>query len=162
MSLALAPRPTLTPKQKLVIMARYCRCPGLPDRGHVCGAHLPAMSDCEFDHIHPRSLGGSDEIDNLRPLCPDCHALKTFGRRPGASKTATTAGSDAGIRAKVRKQQARRLELEASTPCAEEEIDRRARVDEGGDDMKRVPASRWPKGRKLSGRGFPKRGRKAC
>ena len=34
-----------------------------------CG-HLRSCQRC---HIVPRSLGGSDEIDNLIPLCAECH-----------------------------------------------------------------------------------------
>jgi len=95
------PRPSLTPKQKLTIMARYCRCPGLPEKGITCGKHLPAMTDCEFDHIHARSLGGSDELDNLRPLCPECHSIKTNG--PGGEKRAASNGGDKHALAKIRR-----------------------------------------------------------
>ena len=28
----------------------------------------------EIDHIKARAQGGSDEIDNLRYLCPNCHS----------------------------------------------------------------------------------------
>ena len=95
------PRPSLTPKQKLTIMARFCRCPGLPERGVECGKRLPTMAECEFDHAHARALGGTDDLDNYRPLCPGCHAFKTFGRR--GEKTATTAGSDIATIAKVKR-----------------------------------------------------------
>jgi 5-methylcytosine-specific restriction protein A len=29
------------------------------------------------DHIHPKSLGGSDELDNLALICARCHRRKT-------------------------------------------------------------------------------------
>lgn len=31
----------------------------------------------ECDHIKPRWLGGTHELDNLQWLCPPCHARKT-------------------------------------------------------------------------------------
>jgi len=30
----------------------------------------------EIDHITPRSAGGSDDFDNLRTLCQNCHFLR--------------------------------------------------------------------------------------
>lgn len=42
---------------------------------HYCGQ--PA---CEIDHIHPKSLGGSDDLDNLVPSCTPCNRKK--GARP--------------------------------------------------------------------------------
>jgi 5-methylcytosine-specific restriction enzyme A len=35
------------------------------------------MRAVHFDHIKPRSEGGTDEPDNLQALCPNCHAKKT-------------------------------------------------------------------------------------
>ena len=35
----------------------------------------------EIDHITPLSSGGTNEIENLQPLCPDCHRLKTESER---------------------------------------------------------------------------------
>lgn len=32
----------------------------------------------ELDHVHPRILGGSDEIDNLRAACTPCNREKAF------------------------------------------------------------------------------------
>ncbi|MDR6954189.1 hypothetical protein J2X65_003557 [Ancylobacter sp. 3268] len=131
------PRPSLTPKQKLTIMARYCRCPGLPERGVKCGKHLPAMSDCEFDHIHARALGGSDDLENMRPLCPSCHKVKTNGL--GGEKRIASAGSDKHAIAK-----ARRISKN------EEAFRQRLLAKQAGDE----PAprkSRWPS------RPFPKR-----
>lgn len=31
----------------------------------------------DADHVTPRSQGGSDEIENLRPICTECHQRKT-------------------------------------------------------------------------------------
>ena len=35
----------------------------------------------EIDHITPLCCGGSNELDNLQPLCPDCHQQKTEDER---------------------------------------------------------------------------------
>lgn len=32
----------------------------------------------QVDHIKERSRGGSDDLDNLQTLCPNCHAIKTY------------------------------------------------------------------------------------
>ena len=87
--------PTL--RDKLECMTRYLRCPGLPEKNHECGKRFGALEYVEFDHIHRRSSGGPDTADNLRPLCKDCHKLKTFGAG------ATTAGSDIHMEAKARR-----------------------------------------------------------
>lgn len=132
----LPPRPKLTDKQKLTIMARYCRCPGLPERGIKCGQPLPRMQDCEFDHIHARALGGSDEIDNLQPLCPSCHKVKTNGL--GGEKRIASNGSDKHAIAKARRIAKR-----------EEEFRQRVLAKAEGREPERK--SRWPS------RPFPKR-----
>ncbi len=41
-------------------------------RCSICGAILD-KDDCVIDHIYPRSLGGSDEIDNLILSCHSCN-----------------------------------------------------------------------------------------
>ena len=33
----------------------------------------------DVDHIVPRRLGGTDSLDNLQPLCHECHSRKTAG-----------------------------------------------------------------------------------
>lgn len=38
----------------------------------VCGA--PAT---DVDHITPKARGGTDDVDNLQPLCHECHSRKT-------------------------------------------------------------------------------------
>ena len=85
-------------------MSRYCRCPGLAEFNISCGRHLPSVSDCEFDHIGQRSITEDDSLSNLRPLCGICHDIKSNGL--GGTKRITTAGSDSGRRAKVRRVEA--------------------------------------------------------
>lgn len=38
----------------------------------------------DVDHIKPKALGGTDELDNLQSLCRVCHKIKT--KREGGSK----------------------------------------------------------------------------
>ena len=85
-------------------MSRYCRCPGVIELSIPCGRRLPSVSDCEFDHIGQRSLTADDSLDNYRPLCALCHDIKSHGL--GGTRRITTAGSDSGRRAKVRRVEA--------------------------------------------------------
>jgi 5-methylcytosine-specific restriction enzyme A len=86
----LPPRRSLTTKQKLEVMLRYCRCP-------ACGERFGALAEIQFDHIGQRSLTADDGLDNFRPLHIDCHKAKT--------------ARDAGDRAKMRKVKAREEEF---------------------------------------------------
>lgn len=126
----------------------------------------------QFDHSPALVLRSvDDETGQLVPPANDWRAIvpraaaehlqKTTGRKPGAERTATTAGSDIGNGAKLKriaKRQEREREVRAS--AADDEIDRPKRVDRGGDDMKRLPKSRWPKGQKIKSPGFRKKPRK--
>lgn len=47
----------------------------------------------EADHIHPRYLGGSDELDNLRTLCVECH--KAVSRQQAGERAARLRGAEA-------------------------------------------------------------------
>lgn len=39
-----------------------------------CGADVTAFPQC--DHIHPKALGGEDELDNLNTACKSCNSSK--------------------------------------------------------------------------------------
>lgn len=43
----------------------------------ISGRPITEM-DCEVDHILPSSRGGSDELDNLRLVCPAANRAKTY------------------------------------------------------------------------------------
>lgn len=45
--------------------------------GSVCAGRILLPQTWELDHIHPLHLGGTNNVDNLQVLCPNCHALKT-------------------------------------------------------------------------------------
>lgn len=46
-------------------------CGGVPELGHK--AHQGIAGSANIDHIIPRSLGGGNSHDNLRPVCLDAH-----------------------------------------------------------------------------------------
>ena len=54
---------TATEAQRQILLARYGGC-------FHCAAH-PAL--CQIHHIKPVSQGGSTRLDNLVPVCWDCH-----------------------------------------------------------------------------------------
>ena len=59
-------------------------CPGYV--GHPCGRELdwdtPLLpNSAEADHIVPPKFGGTDNIDNLTPLCRACNVTKGDGTR---------------------------------------------------------------------------------
>ena len=42
-----------------------------------CALCNDALSECEFDHISPLCLGGTNDSSNLRALCHECHSAET-------------------------------------------------------------------------------------
>ncbi len=62
-------------------------CPGYEN--HPCGRELdydtPLLPEsAETDHIIPVRFGGTDEVDNLAPLCRACNRAKGDGTRAPA------------------------------------------------------------------------------
>lgn len=50
--------------------------------------HGRATAATQVDHIKPKADGGTDDIDNLQPLCRPCHDRKSAldrGHRPPVS-----------------------------------------------------------------------------
>ena len=90
-------RAEFTLKTKLEAMVRYVRCPGLPEKGVTCGKPFGHISDVHFDHIAREEATHDNSAENCRPLCLECHNLKTFGTK------ATSAGSDVHMAAKAKR-----------------------------------------------------------
>lgn len=46
--------------------------------GHCwyCGVLMHPFRNFQVDHVHPQSLGGPDDLDNLVPACTSCNARK--------------------------------------------------------------------------------------
>jgi 5-methylcytosine-specific restriction protein A len=75
-----AKRRKMTPQRVLrIYLANNGRC-------HVCGLKLPAGTDYEIDHKLALCNGGTDDDDNLAPICLECHATKTPDDVATASK----------------------------------------------------------------------------
>lgn len=72
---------------RLVVLNEEPTCRRCAGRGRVTAATL-------VDHILPLRDGGTNDRDNLQPLCVDCHAVKTHGdvgkrKRRSSSETAS-------------------------------------------------------------------------
>lgn len=53
----------------------------------------------EYDHIIPDYIGGTNDLDNCRVLCPKCHRSKTVNEdRPKIDKTRRLTDKAAGLR----------------------------------------------------------------
>lgn len=67
-----------------------------------CGRLIdPVRETWDADHRIPRANGGSDDPPNVRPLCEDCHDLKTRTMDvPSIAKGKRQAGKHFGIKQK--------------------------------------------------------------
>lgn len=60
------------------------RCPGLVEIKLTCGRSL--VYEVEYDHIMRNEIKPDNSLDNCRPLCPTCHAIKTALDAKAAAK----------------------------------------------------------------------------
>jgi 5-methylcytosine-specific restriction protein A len=66
-------------KKRALVMARD---------GRRCQLAIPGIclrDAAEVDHIRPRAVGGTDDMDNLRAVCKPCHVSRGMhesGRAP--------------------------------------------------------------------------------
>lgn len=70
-------RSEFTTLTKLRAIVRYLRCPGVFELGIKCGKPLGRLEEIEFDHIKRCEIEPDNSPENCRPLCPECHLLKT-------------------------------------------------------------------------------------
>ncbi len=58
----------------------------------------PVRSEWEADHVIAVAIGGSNESDNLQPLCTHCHKAKTKGDVKTIAKGKRVADKHFGIK----------------------------------------------------------------
>lgn len=63
---------------------RKGKCPGLVEMRIECGRDL--SEGVEYDHIAPCQLMLDNSLENCRPLCRICHAIKTTWDQKRAAK----------------------------------------------------------------------------
>ena len=56
----------------------FCGWCKMPDDEEIAGYELGRKSYLELDHVVPLTVGGSNDDDNLWPLCHWCHIVKTI------------------------------------------------------------------------------------
>lgn len=67
-------------------MARYIRCPGVPELGIKCGKQFGSLSEIEFDHIKSNEVDPDNSPENCSPKCKECHLAKTIKKDALAAK----------------------------------------------------------------------------
>src|SRR5262245_32242355 len=63
-------RQPISAKRELKLLHRFVWC-------DACKALLSCRGDYVYDHFIALELGGSNDLDNVRPLCVPCNAMKT-------------------------------------------------------------------------------------
>lgn len=125
-------RKEFTPKTKQLMLERsggFCEAHGHRYgllHGMRCNKPL-IKGQYHFEHIYDSALGGGNEIENGLVICAKpCHEFKTNYTKKETKRSKSL--------------QRKRLENQ----CAERK------------SMRDKPKSKWPKGRKIQNRGFPK------
>lgn len=98
-------RKPISNRLKIEVLVAQARCAS-------CGERLCRLAFTRFDHRPPlalrinlgnRFMPDANDPDFIQAVCVDCHQWLTTGRKPGATKTVTTAGSDIHAAAKIRR-----------------------------------------------------------
>lgn len=113
----------------------------------TCGEPIDPGQPIDWDHYTPLALSGDHHYTNLRPLHRDCHRKKTSGTK------ATSAGSDIHKIAKVKRIAKGKMAVVKPLACDCGVSPNGKCVCASGPRTKR----KWPKGRKMQSRPFPKR-----
>ncbi len=157
-------------KVKLEVLILQAKCP-------VCEKSFDRLETIHFDHRPALAIRPFDPIAGdfeppqrdprfIEAVHQECHLFRTTGRRPGAERTVTTAGSDACNMKKVRRRERAKdtentIPRERANGRESTNFDERATTNESTipapSPFKRV--SKWKQHkRKIPSRPFPKRG----
>lgn len=71
---------------QLAICLQNLRCPGLIEIHRKCGKPLCSTKTTEFDHIKRNEIQPDNSVSNCRPICPECHKIKTARDAEEAAK----------------------------------------------------------------------------
>ena len=87
------PRELWTLRRRVVWLRDGGRCqsPPGPHKTFCTGKEYIPFNVCHIDHIRSGKLG-SNATDNLRVLCPQCHALRADHRHQGLTARAVRDG----------------------------------------------------------------------
>ena len=125
-------RKKMTTTRRRAVYAKYgYKC-------HACGVEqVSGFPKLQIDHWVPLFLGGSENLENLRPLCEPCHKRKTQVENKVRGKINRLSGKT------KKRTQGRKL---------------LSRTGWGrGEQMWPKKKSQWPKGRKIPSRPFEQR-----
>jgi hypothetical protein len=61
-------------------------CPGLIEINRTCGKPLIDTKNTNFDHIMRNEIRPDNSVENCRPICHECHAIKTARDAEEAAK----------------------------------------------------------------------------